>query len=173
MMDPLQRAVPVPEFEIVVHRALRRQVFGQCLPLASGPEHIENPVQDLAHVHRPLTSTVSRRRDHRRDKRPLDVGQIARITKTIAVRCAAVFGCPHGVLHCESSTQQGITSDSSDSRTSRIGSQLRSQAGKNLAHQQVASSPKSRNVDDRKMRKVRVADTNFMARRRMHRARGP
>src|SRR5688572_11150382 len=30
--------------------------------------------------------------------------------------------CPHGALLCESSAQQGITSDSSDSRTSRIGS---------------------------------------------------
>jgi hypothetical protein len=33
-----------------------------------------------------------------------------------------MLGCPHGALLCESSAQQGITSDSSDSRTSRIGS---------------------------------------------------
>jgi Transposase domain (DUF772) len=35
---------------------------------------------------------------------------------------AAMLGCPHGALRRESSAQQEITSDSSDSRTSRIGS---------------------------------------------------
>ena len=70
VMDALQGAVPVPELEIVVHRALRRQVFGQRLPLASGPEHVENPVQDFAHVDRAFASTVSRRRDHRHNNGP-------------------------------------------------------------------------------------------------------
>jgi hypothetical protein len=36
MVDALQRAVPVPQLQIVVHRALRRQVFWQSLPLAAG-----------------------------------------------------------------------------------------------------------------------------------------
>ncbi len=55
------------------------------------------------------------------DNRPLAVGQIARITQAVAVSSATMFGCPHGALLRESSAQQGITSDSSESRTSRIG----------------------------------------------------
>src|SRR5262249_10650129 len=34
VMDALQRAIPTPEVEIGPYRALRRQVFGQRLPLA-------------------------------------------------------------------------------------------------------------------------------------------
>src|SRR5207244_12690492 len=50
-------------------------------------------------------------------------GQITGVTKATAVRRKAVFGCPHrALLKRESSARQGITSDSSDSRTSRIGS---------------------------------------------------
>ena len=63
VVDAFHSAIPVPELEIVVHRALRRQVFGQRLPLASGPEHVENPVQDFAHVDRAFASTVSPRRN--------------------------------------------------------------------------------------------------------------
>jgi len=123
VVDAFHSAIPVPELEIVVHRALRRQVFGQRLPLASGPEHVENPVQDFAHVDRAFASTVSPRRDHRSDNRPFVVSQIAWITQAPAVRGAAMIGCPHGALLRESGAQQGITSDSSDSRTSRIGSE--------------------------------------------------
>src|SRR5262245_1987620 len=122
MMDAFQRAVPVPKFEIVVHRALRRQVFRHRLPLAPGPQHVENPIQDPAHIHRPFASAVSRWRDHRRDNSPFVVGQIAWVTQAAAVRGTAMFGCPHRALLRESSAQQGITSDSSDSRTFRIGS---------------------------------------------------
>src|SRR6476469_1813087 len=41
------------------HRALRRQILRQRLPLAASPQHIEDPVQHLAHVHRPSAPTVS------------------------------------------------------------------------------------------------------------------
>jgi hypothetical protein len=40
-----------------------------------------------------------------------------------------MIGCPHGALLRESGAQQGITSDSSDSRTSRIGSKTPPHAG--------------------------------------------
>ena len=36
VMEPLQRAVPLPQHEVVVHRALRRQVLRQGVPLATG-----------------------------------------------------------------------------------------------------------------------------------------
>ena len=58
----------------------------KCLPLASRPQHIENPVQNFAHVHRPLASTVSSRRDHRCHNGPLVIGQIAGITQAAAIR---------------------------------------------------------------------------------------
>ncbi len=45
VMDALQRSVPVPQVEIVVNRALRRQILGQRLPLAAGPQHVEDGVQ--------------------------------------------------------------------------------------------------------------------------------
>src|SRR3954465_3171352 len=63
VMDALQGAVPVPELEIVVHRALRRQILGQRLPLAAGPQHVEDPVQNLAHVPRPSAPAVPAWRD--------------------------------------------------------------------------------------------------------------
>ncbi len=36
VMGALQRAVPIPQHEIIVHRELRRQVFRQGAPLAAG-----------------------------------------------------------------------------------------------------------------------------------------
>src|SRR5438045_9296747 len=121
MMDALQRAVPVPQVQIVVHRTLRRQVLRQSLPLASRPKDIEDPVQHLTHVHRALATAMSCRWDHGLHNRPLGIAQIARVTKAIAVRGNAVFGLPHRALSRESSAPQLITSDSPDSRTSRSG----------------------------------------------------
>src|SRR6266403_1548925 len=85
VVDTLQRAIPVPQLQIIVHCTLWR--------------------------------------DHGLYDRPFSIGQITGVTKATAVRRKAVFGCPHrALLKRESSARQGITSDSSDSRTSRIGS---------------------------------------------------
>src|SRR6476619_1899378 len=62
-------------------------------------------------------------RNHRLHDRPFGISQITRITKAAAVRGKAVFGLPHRALSKESSAQQGITSDSFDSRSFRIGSE--------------------------------------------------
>ena len=48
VMDTLQRAVPIPQREIIVRRGLRRQAFGQGAPLATGLQNVENPVHHLA-----------------------------------------------------------------------------------------------------------------------------
>src|SRR5262249_44585541 len=97
--------------------------FRQRLPLASRPQDVENSIQHLAHVHRPFAPTMSRWRDHGLYDRPFGIGQITGVTKATAVRRKAVFRCPHrALLKRESSARQGITSDSSDSRTSRISS---------------------------------------------------
>src|SRR5476651_2910525 len=93
MMDALQRAVPVPQHEIIMRRALRRQILGQRLPLASGPKHVEDGVQNLAYVDRTLASATPGWRDHRLDQSPFGVAQITRIAQAMSVSCAAVFGC--------------------------------------------------------------------------------
>jgi hypothetical protein len=116
-------SIPVPKLEIIVHRALRRQVFQRRVPLAPSPERVEIPFRTSRTFADPC-GRVARRRDHRCDKCPFGIGQIARITNAVAVRSTAMFGCPNGALPRESSAQQGITSDSSDSRTSRIGSKV-------------------------------------------------
>src|SRR5262249_45411690 len=122
--------------------ALRVPLLRNEAPLAQvvagdGPKVRHNPpikpiVEDLyphiAHVHRPFAPTMSRWRDHGLYDRPFGIGQITGVTKATAVRRKAVFGCPHrALLKRESSARQGITSDSSDSRTSRIGSKAYNQ----------------------------------------------
>ena len=95
MMDASQGAVPFPQVEVVVHRALRRQVLGQRGPLAAGRQHVEDAVQDFADIDCPLTPTVLRRWDQRLDQRPFGVGQITRIAKPATVGGRAVFRLPH------------------------------------------------------------------------------
>lgn len=69
-MNPLQRAVPLPEAEIGVRRGLRRPVLGQGCPLAAGRQHIEDRVQRLTHVLLGLAPAALRRRDQRLDRAP-------------------------------------------------------------------------------------------------------
>ncbi len=97
-MDALQRAIPGPQVEIGPHCALRGQVFGQRLPLAAGPQDVENSVQNLAHINRALAAAVLGRWDHGLDNRPFGASQITRITKTDAVRSNAMFRLPHQAL---------------------------------------------------------------------------
>jgi hypothetical protein len=46
VMNAFQRPVPFPHHKVVVCRALRRQDFGQRLPLAAGRVYVEDRVQD-------------------------------------------------------------------------------------------------------------------------------
>jgi hypothetical protein len=52
MMDSLQRAVVSPQVEIIVERALRRQVLGHIAPLASRAQHVHDPIHNFAHIDR-------------------------------------------------------------------------------------------------------------------------
>src|SRR5262249_38734358 len=111
VMNALQRAIPSPQVEIGPYRALRRQVLGQRLPLAARRQHVENAVQNLAHIDRALAAAVLGGWDHGLDNRPFGVDQITWITKAAAVCCSkAVFRLPHRALpHSqirESSAQQ-------------------------------------------------------------------
>ena len=122
-MDALQRAVPLPQHEVVVRRALGHQVLRQCLPLAASREHIEDRVQHLSNVDRSLATASSGWRNEPFDQCPFGVCQITRIAKAATGGSTAVFRFPNRALLDESSALKGITTDSSDSRSSWIGFQ--------------------------------------------------
>jgi len=98
MVDALQRAVPIPQLEIMMHRAFRREILGKGLPLASGPKHTEQAVENFADVHIPRPTAASRRRYHRRDQRPLVIGEITCITQTSTPCRYTMFRCAHRAL---------------------------------------------------------------------------
>src|SRR5205085_5835806 len=123
-MNALQRAVPIPQHEVGMRGALRRQILRQRLPLTARREHIEDRVQNFADVHLAPTPTTLRRRYRRFDQRPLAVAQITRIAQAMAVGSTAVFRLPHSApLSSDAGAREGITTDSSDSTTLWIGSQ--------------------------------------------------
>src|SRR5215475_3891916 len=81
VMDALQRAVPIPQHEIRMRGALRRQILRQRLPLAARREHIEDRVQNFADIHFAPTPTAFGWRYRRLDQRPLAaLGALAGIT---------------------------------------------------------------------------------------------
>ena len=100
-MDPLQCAVAVPAGEIVVHRALRRQVLGHVLPLAASAQDVEDAVDDLPDVHLALASAGPGGRDQRLNVRPFLIGHVTRVAQPCAVVAGAVLGRPHAAP-CES-----------------------------------------------------------------------
>ena len=62
VMDAIQRAVPTPQIEIVEQRALRRQVFRDCPPLATRAQDIHDPVHHFAHLDvAPVAAALGRR----------------------------------------------------------------------------------------------------------------
>jgi hypothetical protein len=95
-MDAIEHAVAAPFPEVVVDRGVRRKILRQLPPLAAGAVDIANGVEDLAHVGLAAASTRARRRDHRRDDRPLLVTDIARIATAARLVRLAVIVSPHG-----------------------------------------------------------------------------
>jgi len=123
MVDALQRAVPIPQHEVRMHCTLRRQVLRQRLPLATRREHVEDCVENLAHIDLAPTAAALGRRDHRLSQRPFSIRQIARISQTVPLSGATMFWFPHlDTPLNDSGAVQGITNDSSDSTTFWIGS---------------------------------------------------
>ena len=124
MVDALQRAVPIPQLEIMVHRAFRRQILGQRLPLAAGPQQVKKAVENLAHVDVPRPAATSCRRNRRRHQSPFFIGETTCITQTLTPCRSTMFRCPHRrSLPQRISADQGNTTDSSDSTSSWIGSE--------------------------------------------------
>ena len=85
MMDAIQRAVPVPQAEVIMHGASGRQILGQRAPLAAGAQNVHHAVDHLADSDAPFAAAGLARRDQRLDMRPFRIGQVARITQFVAV----------------------------------------------------------------------------------------
>jgi hypothetical protein len=85
MMDAIERSVPIPEVEITMHRASRRQVLGKSPPLAAGGKDIHHRVHDFTHVGCAFATAALCRWDHGFHERPLFIGQVAWIAKLAAV----------------------------------------------------------------------------------------
>jgi hypothetical protein len=126
VVDALQCSIPIPQHEVRMRRAFRRQVLWQRLPLATGREHVKDCVENLANIHLAPTAAALCGRDHRRNQHPCGIRQIARISQTMPHSGAAMFRFPHfGTPSDDSGVAQGITNDSSDSTTFGIGSKQR------------------------------------------------
>ena len=95
MVNVLQRAVVIPQIEIIEERALGWKVFGNIAPLTARAQYIHDPVDDLAHIDFSLSPAMFGRTNQRRDVRPLLVRQIARITQLVTIVFGAVLACPH------------------------------------------------------------------------------
>ena len=93
-----------------MQRAFRRQILRDVPPLATGAEHIQQAVDQLALILLPLAAAALGGRYQRRDHRPFVVGQITRISQIAAVMTGAGFGRPHGGLddQCEAWTHTSI-----------------------------------------------------------------
>lgn len=62
-MDAVERVVPTPEIEIIVHRALGRKMFRKRDPLATCVQNVHEPIDDLAHHNRAFAATTLAGRD--------------------------------------------------------------------------------------------------------------
>jgi len=119
--DALQRAVPIPQHEVGMRGALRRQILRQRCT-GSPSKHIEDRVENFAAFTSRRRHRVYRR-DRRFDQRPLAGRSDARVARAMAVGSTAVFRLPHSApLSSDAGAREGITTDSSDSTTFWIGS---------------------------------------------------
>jgi hypothetical protein len=90
------------QIEIVEQRAARRKIFRDRSPLTARTQNVHQPIDHVAHDNRPLAAATLAGRNQRFDKRPLIVGQIARITQLVAVVARAIFSRPHRHLQNDS-----------------------------------------------------------------------
>ena len=98
-MDAIQRAIPVPQAEVIVHGPSGRQLLGQRAPLAAGAEQVHHAVNHLADIDALFAAAGLAPRDQRLDMRPLLIGQIARIAQLVAVLTRPFFISPRGAPH--------------------------------------------------------------------------
>ena len=115
-MNAIEHAVALPPDEVVVHRATRRKILRNIAPLTTGAQDVHQAVHHRTHVGAALAAARPRRRNERRDNRPLLVREVARVPQMITIVSRSVFLRPHRQPH-ESDCLLSITNDSSDSRS--------------------------------------------------------
>jgi hypothetical protein len=113
VVDALQRSVPIPQHEVRMRRALRRQVLGQRLPLATRREHVEDCVENLANIHLAPTAAALGWRDHRLNQRPFGIRQVTgyrRPRRSAARRCSGfhISGHPQSTIRMPHNESQMI-----------------------------------------------------------------
>ena len=118
-MDTTQRTVPLPKAQVVVQRAARGQILRHRPPLAARAEHIHQPVHHLPQIDRAPTAAALARRDQAFNKTPFRIRQITWIAQAAPVITPSVLVSPHAKPSSESALDQGITTDSANSRTYR------------------------------------------------------
>jgi hypothetical protein len=119
MMDAIERAVPGPQAEVIMHGASGGQVFGKTAPLAASAENVHHAVDHLAQINAALAAATLARRNQRLDMRPFLIGQVARIAQRVTVVAGAVFGGPHRAPHKKNRHPERITSEPHSSRGHR------------------------------------------------------
>jgi hypothetical protein len=85
MVDRLPNAAVAPGVEIPLHRCVWRELLGQQAPLAAGLRDVKDGIDHLAHAGLARPPARRRRREVRRDQRPLFIGGIACIAQPIAL----------------------------------------------------------------------------------------
>ena len=58
MMDAIERAVPGPQAEVIMHGASGGQVFGKTAPLAASAENVHHAVDHLAQINAALAAAT-------------------------------------------------------------------------------------------------------------------
>ena len=76
-MNSIPRPIPAKGLEIEIDGVLRRVVFGQHPPGASGSRQVEQPIEDVSHVDGSWPSAGLGGLDQSRNRLPLFVTQIA------------------------------------------------------------------------------------------------
>jgi hypothetical protein len=132
VMDAAERAVPVPQVEVLPDRAARRQVLRQRLPRAPRPQPVEDGVEYLADVHRARPPAALGRTDQRRHQRPFGIGQIARVAQAASIRGRSMVRLPQQAPLPDSGAAHGITTGSRDATSSRMRSKAFRRASRGL-----------------------------------------
>jgi hypothetical protein len=78
-MDVIEGAIPGPQIKIIIYGRAWRQILGNRAPLASGAEHIHQPVEHLAYLHMTLVTAPFGRRNMRFDISPFLIGKLTGI----------------------------------------------------------------------------------------------
>jgi hypothetical protein len=91
MMDAIERSIPTPQIEIVVHRRAWRQILRDRAPLAAGAQDVHQPVDDFPYVDMASIAAAFGRQYQWLDMRPFLVRKVTWIAQLAAVITRAIF----------------------------------------------------------------------------------